>query len=453
MLSINPANGDTLATYNLTAWNDATRWAERAVQASARWNELSFSERSTALQQAAAALRRRAPELARLMAREMGKPLTEGVAEAEKCAWVCEYYAENAKGFLQQQPVESDASSSYVCFEPLGVVLAIMPWNYPFWQFFRFAAPALMAGNAVLLKHSSQVPGCAEAITGLLHEAGLPQELVVNLRLSRQHAEELIGQRSIAAVTFTGSTEGGRSVATRAGAALKKVVLELGGSDPYLILEDADIPAAAEACVKSRLGNAGQSCIAAKRFIAVKSVRQDFEGELLARMRAYTPGDPLDPATRLGPMASVELRDHLHVQVQKSVAAGALLMLGGAVPAQPGAWYPPTVLSGVGPDMPAYDEELFGPVAAVLEANDEEDAIRIANDTRFGLGAAVFSRDRSRAEYIARHRLRAGTCFVNEFVRSDPRLPFGGIKQSGYGRELSLFGIQEFVNIKTVYVK
>lgn len=453
MLSINPANGDTLATYQLTHWNDAVRLAERAVQASARWGELSFSERAAPLQEAARTLRRRAHELAQLMAREMGKPVTEGVAEAEKCAWVCEYYAENARGFLKPQTVESDASSSYVSFEPLGVVLAIMPWNFPFWQFFRFAAPALMAGNAVLLKHSSQVPGCAEAITSLLHEAGVPQDVVINLRLARQHAEELIGQRSVAAVTFTGSTEGGRSVAVRAGAALKKCVLELGGSDPYLVLEDADIPAAAEACVKSRLNNAGQSCIAAKRCIVVRSALEDFKGELITRMRACVPGDPLEPATRLGPLASVELRDKLHTQVQKSLAAGAQLMLGGTVPDQPGAWYPPTVLAGVVPGMPAYDEELFGPVAAVLEASDEEDAIRIANDTPFGLGGAVFSRDRSRAEYIARHRLRAGSCFVNDFVRSDPRLPFGGIKQSGYGRELSLFGIQEFVNIKTVYVK
>ncbi|MEY2930094.1 MAG: hypothetical protein RL033_843 [Pseudomonadota bacterium] len=453
MLSINPTNGDTLATYNLTPWHEATRLAERALRASARWNELSFSERAAPLQKVAQALRRRAHPLAELMAREMGKPVTEGVAEIEKCAWVCEYYAKNAKGFLQPQPIETDATSSYVSFEPLGVILAIMPWNFPFWQFFRFAAPALMAGNALLLKHSSQVPGCADAITSLLHEAGVPQEVVINLILSRQHAEELIGQHAVAAITFTGSTEGGRAVATRAGAALKKAVLELGGSDPYLVLEDADIALAAEACVKSRLGNAGQSCIAAKRCVVVKAVRNDFEGELLTRMRAYTPGDPLDPATRLGPMASVELRDHLHTQVQKSLAAGALLMLGGTIPEQPGAWYPPTVLSGVGPGMPAYDEELFGPVAAVLEANDEEDAIRIANDTPFGLGAAVFSRDRSRAEYIAQHRLRAGSCFVNELVRSDPRLPFGGIKQSGYGRELSVFGIQEFVNIKTVYVK
>jgi len=453
VLSINPATGDSLATYDLTPWSDTSGLAERAAEAALEWSGQRFAERAAALRQVALLLRDRARAYAELMAREMGKPLTEGRAELEKCAWACDYYAENAKPFLQVQRIESDATSSYVAFEPLGVVLAIMPWNFPFWQFFRFAAPALMAGNAVLLKHSSLVPGCADALERLLGDAGVPPGVVTNLRLSAEHTQALIEHDSVAAVTFTGSTEAGRAVAARAGGALKKLVLELGGSDPYLVLADADVKAAAEACVQSRLINAGQSCIAAKRFIAVKQVRREFEAEVIARMAEREPGDPLDPQTRLGPMASQALRDQLHAQVQKSLAAGAVLMLGGAVPERSGAWYPPTVLSDVGPGMPAYDEELFGPVAAVIEAEDEEDAIRIANDTRFGLGAAVFSRDRTRAEHIAKCRLRAGSCFVNELVRSDPRLPFGGIKQSGYGRELSLFGIQEFVNIKTIYVK
>jgi succinate-semialdehyde dehydrogenase/glutarate-semialdehyde dehydrogenase len=453
VLSINPATGESLAAYDLTPWSDAAGLAERAANAALEWSGQRFAERALVLSNAARLLRANARAYAELMAREMGKPLTEGQAEAEKCAWACDYYAENAKPFLQVQLIESDATSSYVVFEPLGVVLAIMPWNFPFWQFFRFAAPALMAGNAVLLKHSSLVPGCAEALVRLLQDAGVPPGVVTNLRLSAEHTQELIEHQSVSAVTFTGSTQAGRSVAARAGGALKKIVLELGGSDPYLVLADADLKTAAEACVQSRLNNAGQSCIAAKRFVAVRQVRREFEQELIARMRAREPGDPLDPQTRLGPMASETLRDQLHSQVQKSLAGGAVLMLGGAVPDRPGAWYPPTVLSSVGPGMPAYDEELFGPVAAVIEAEDEEDAIRVANDTRFGLGAAVFSRDRARAEQIAKHRLRAGSCFVNDFVRSDPRLPFGGIKQSGYGRELSVFGIQEFVNIKTVYVK
>jgi succinate-semialdehyde dehydrogenase/glutarate-semialdehyde dehydrogenase len=453
VLSINPATGESLAAYNLTPWSDASGLADRAARAARDWAKLRFSERALVLRKAGLLLHERAPDNAELMAREMGKPVSEGKAELEKCARVCDYYAENAKSFLQPQLIESEASSSYVAFEPLGVLLAIMPWNFPFWQFFRFAAPALMAGNAVLLKHSSLVPGCAEAIAGLLRDAGTPEGVVTNLRLTSEHTQALIEHPSVAAVTFTGSTDAGRAVAGRAGGALKKMVLELGGSDPYLILADADLKSAAEACVASRLGNAGQSCIAAKRLIAVQSVREAFEAELIARMQQRVPGDPLDAQTQLGPMASEELRDQLHTQVQKSLAAGALLMLGGTVPDRPGAWYPPTVLSSVAPGMPAYDEELFGPVAAVIEARDEADAIRIANDTRFGLGAAVFSRDRARAEHIAKSELRAGSCFVNELVRSDPRLPFGGVKQSGFGRELSVFGIQEFVNIKTVYVK
>jgi succinate-semialdehyde dehydrogenase / glutarate-semialdehyde dehydrogenase len=453
VISINPATGEAVGTYDVTPWSDASGLAERAARAALDWSSQRFSERAAVLRKAASLLRARSPAYAELMAREMGKPVIEGRAEAEKCAVACDYYAENAKPFLQVQRIESEATSSYVAFEPLGVVLAIMPWNFPFWQFFRFAAPALMAGNAVLLKHSSLVPGCADALVRLLDDAGVPPGVVTNLRLSADHTQALIEHDSVAAVTFTGSTEAGRVVAARAGGALKKMVLELGGSDPYVVLADADLKAAAEACVQSRLNNAGQSCIAAKRFIAVRQVRQEFEAEVIARMGERKPGDPLDPQTRLGPMASGALRDQLHAQVQKSLAAGAVLMLGGAIPDRPGAWYPPTVLSSVGPGMPAYEEELFGPVAAVIEAEDEEDAIRIANDTRFGLGAAVFSRDRARAEHIAKCRLHAGSCFVNEFVRSDPRLPFGGIKQSGYGRELSLFGIQEFVNIKTVYVQ
>lgn len=453
MLSINPATGTPVASYTLTPINDAERAASRAATEAHAWQLLGFSGRAETLRSVAHFLRQRAPGYAELMAREMGKPVFEGLAEVEKCAWCCEYFAENAKGFLETQLIESDASSSYVVFEPLGVLFSIMPWNFPFWQFFRFAAPALMAGNAVLLKHSSLVPGCAEALAGLLADAGVPDGVFAQLCLSREQAEALIEHDAIAGVTFTGSTSAGRSVAARAGGALKKVVLELGGSDPYLILADAELPTAADACVRSRLGNAGQSCIAAKRIIVVREIREAFEKLLLERMAKVEPGDPLNPGTRLGPMASEALRDELHRQVQASLAAGATLMLGGSVPQRPGAWYPPTVLSNVGPGMPAYDEELFGPVAAVLEARDEQDAIRIANDTHYGLGAAVFSSDRSRAERIAKHRLRAGSCFVNELVRSDPRLPFGGIKQSGYGRELSLFGIQEFVNIKTVYVK
>ncbi len=433
--------------------HDAEQIASRAAQAALDWQERPFLSRSELLTNTAQLLRERSPAYAELMAREMGKPITEGQAEIAKCAWVCEYYAENAKRFLKPQLIETDATSSYVCFEPLGVVFSIMPWNFPFWQLFRFAAPALMAGNAVLLKHSSLVPESGAAIARLLRDAGVPDGVFANLRLSHEDAEALIAHEAISAVTFTGSTSAGRAVAASAGRALKKSVLELGGSDAYVILSDADVDAAAETCVTSRLGNNGQSCIAAKRFVAVKDLRVEFQNAVIMRMKERKMGDPLAPDTQLGPMASTDFRDRLHEQVQASVAAGATLMLGGAVPNQAGAWYPPTVLSNVGPGMPAYEDELFGPVAAIIEAEDEEDAIRIANDTSFGLGAAVFSRDRSRAERIAKSRLHAGSCFVNEAVRSDPRLPFGGIKRSGYGRELSLFGIQEFVNIKSVYVR
>jgi succinate-semialdehyde dehydrogenase / glutarate-semialdehyde dehydrogenase len=451
--TINPATGKPSDDYALIQLRDAEQLAARAVDAAQVWQERSFLDRAEHLRLAARLLRDRSQAYAELMAAEMGKPVLEGQAEAEKCAWVCEYYAENAKRFLKPQLIETEASSSYVCFEPLGVVLAIMPWNFPFWQLFRFAAPALMAGNAVMLKHSSLVPGCAEAVGKLLADAGVPSHVFQNLPLSREHAEALIDNPAIAAVTFTGSTEAGRAIAARAGRAIKKSVLELGGSDAYLILADADLELAAEACVTSRLNNAGQSCIAAKRFVVVRSVLAEFQAAMLVRMRARIPGDPLDPSTRLGPMASVALRDQLHAQVHASVAAGATLLLGGVVPKQAGAWYPPTVLSDVKPGMPAHDEELFGPVAAIIEAEDEEAAIHIANASQYGLGAAVFSRDRARAERIAKNRIRAGTCCVNDFVRSDPRLPFGGIKSSGFGRELSLFGIQEFVNIKTIYVK
>jgi succinate-semialdehyde dehydrogenase/glutarate-semialdehyde dehydrogenase len=451
--SINPATGKANADHALIQPGEAEQLVNRAARAFDEWHEQPFEERAELSRKVARLLRDRAQEFAALMASEMGKPVTEGKAEVEKCAWVCEYYAENAKQFLKPQLIDTDATSSYVCFEPLGVVLAIMPWNFPLWQLFRFAAPALMAGNVALLKHASLVQGSAAAIEALFRDAGYPKGAFTNLALEREHAEALIDHPAVAAVTFTGSTDAGRAIAARAGKALKKQVLELGGSDPYLILADADVEAAAEVCANSRLINGGQSCIAAKRFIAVKPIHDEFQSAMIRRMQARTFGDPLDEKTSLGPMASVALRDQLHSQVKESIARGAALMLGGVVPDRQGAWYPPTVLSNVRPGMPAYEQELFGPVAAILMAKDEEDAIRIANDTWFGLGAAVFSRDRTRAERIAKTRIRAGSCFVNDLVRSDPRLPFGGIKRSGYGRELSLFGIQEFVNIKTIYVK
>jgi succinate-semialdehyde dehydrogenase/glutarate-semialdehyde dehydrogenase len=405
------------------------------------------------MRRAAELLRTRAEDYGRLMASEMGKPVRDGRAEAEKCALACDYYAEHAAKYLHAAVVETDASRSFVTFQPLGVVLAVMPWNFPFWQVFRFAAPALMAGNAGLLKHASNVPGCARAIENVFRDAGFPDHLFRTLFIGSGEVAAVIEHPLVRAVTLTGSTPAGRAVASKAGELIKKTVLELGGSDPYVILADADVASAAATCAKSRLINAGQSCIAAKRFIVVEPVRAEFERHFIEGMKAAVVGDPLDPHTTVGPLARHDLRSDLHAQVQKSIAKGARCLLGGEVPDGPGAYYPPTVLTDVQPGMPAYDEELFGPVASIIPVRDEAEAIRVANDTSFGLGAAIFTRDLARGERIAAEEIDAGSCFVNTFVRTDPSLPFGGVKESGYGRELSHFGIREFVNIKTVFIE
>jgi succinate-semialdehyde dehydrogenase/glutarate-semialdehyde dehydrogenase len=402
---------------------------------------------------AARLLRERKQEYGRLMSDEMGKLLRDGIAEAEKCAWVCEYYADNAEAFLGREEVATDASHSFVQYEPLGVVLAVMPWNYPFWQVFRFLAPALMAGNTGLLKHASNVPGSALAIERLAVDAGFPRDVFRTILVPGRAMDAVIGHPRIRAVTLTGSTPAGRTVARRAGELLKKTVLELGGADPYVILEDADLDLAVPTCVNARLINAGQSCIAAKRFIVPRAIRAEFERRYVEEMRKRRMGDPLDPSSDVGPQARVDLRDELHGQVAQSIARGAKCLLGGEVPAQTGAWYPPTILTDVRPGMPAYDDELFGPVASIIPVADEAEALRVANDSPFGLGAAVFTRNVARGEEIAAREIDAGCCFVNAAVKSDPRLPFGGIKDSGYGRELGLWGIREFVNVKAVWVR
>ncbi len=449
--SVDPATGKVVREYEETGESEVARALERAQAAFAEWRRKSFEERGRVVARAGALLRERAEPLAQLMAAEMGKPLPQGRAEAEKCAWVCDHYAENAARDLAPEEVRTEARHSFVRFEPLGPVLAVMPWNFPFWQVFRFAAPALMAGNVGLLKHASNVCGCALAIQDLLAEAGVPEGAFRALLVSSERVGALIESPAVRAVTLTGSTPAGRSVAEHAGRVLKKTVLELGGSDPYLVLEDADLDSAADTCVKSRLINSGQSCIAAKRFIVVEAVRKRFDELFVEKMRARTMGDPRQ-SPDVGPLARRDLRDSLHEQVTKSVARGARLLLGGTVPEGPGAFYPPTVLADVRKGMPAYDEETFGPVAALIAARDEADAVRLANDSPFGLGAAVFTSDPARGERVAA-AIEAGNVFVNAQVASDPRLPFGGVKESGYGRELSRFGIREFVNIKTVYVK
>jgi succinate-semialdehyde dehydrogenase/glutarate-semialdehyde dehydrogenase len=450
--SQNPATGETIREYPEATPAEVAMILAEASCAFAGWKRTAFAERSARMRAAADRLDERRDALALLMAQEMGKPLAQGRAEAEKCAWVCRHYADHAQELLADREAKTDASRSFVAFEPLGPVLAVMPWNFPLWQVFRFAAPALMAGNAGLLKHASNVTGAALAIEGIFRDAGFPPPLFRALLVGSDRVAGVIEAREVKAVTLTGSTPAGQSVASRAGAVLKKTVLELGGSDPYVVLEDADVDAAAETCAASRLINSGQSCIAAKRFIVVENVRRAFEERLVERMRARRVGDPLAEGTELGPLARADLRDSLHRQVEQSVAAGARRLLGGEIPEGPGAFYPPTVLTDVGKGMAVHDEETFGPVAAVIAARDEADAIRLANDTPFGLGAAVFTRDPARGERVARE-LEAGSCFVNALVRSDPRLPFGGIKESGYGRELADFGIREFVNIKTIYVK
>ena len=450
MESINPHSGKLIRSYETETDEIVRERLQAAADAFLEWKSTTFPERGQRLLAAGEVLRNKKAALAELMADEMGKPIRDGLAEVQKCADCCDYYAENAHRFLQKQLVESDAHESYVAYDPLGVILAIMPWNFPFWQVFRFAAPALMAGNAGVLKHASNVSGCALAIENVFREAGFPKHLFSTLLVESARVEMLIRSPLISAVTLTGSTPAGRSVAGIAGSELKKSVLELGGSDAYLVLEDADLELAVDICVKSRLVNAGQSCIAAKRFIVVRPLREAFEERYVERFRAIRHGDPRAPDTDIGPMARTDLRDEVHQQVMKSVAQGARLLVGGVVPDGAGVYYPATVLAGVKPGMVAFDEEIFGPVAAIIEADDEGHAIALANQSVFGLGAALFTADKARADRIAR-QIEAGSVFVNALVKSDPRLPFGGIKQSGYGRELSWFGIQEFVNIKTVY--
>jgi succinate-semialdehyde dehydrogenase/glutarate-semialdehyde dehydrogenase len=450
--SINPASGTPVSSYAETQRNELSQIIERAHQAHLGWRHVSFRDRAVPMKKAGQILRDRARDYARLMAEEMGKPFKDGVAEAEKCATCCDYFAEHAERHLADEIVATDARKSYVAFRPLGVVLAVMPWNFPFWQVIRFAAPGLMAGNAGVLKHASNVPGCALAIEQIFKDAGFPENLFRTLMIGSKDVASVIEHPLIRAVTLTGSTPAGKAVAAKAGECLKKTVLELGGSDAYIIMDDADIEQAAAIAAKGRLVNSGQSCIAAKRFIVTEKNRARFEEAFVKKMQAARVGDPMAEGTQVGPMARKDLRDDLHKQVEESIRKGARLLCGGEVPKGEGAFYPPTVLTGVKKGMPAYDEELFGPVAAIIVADNEKHAIEIANDSIFGLGGGVIGSDLARAEKIAAEEIEAGCVFVNDAVRSDPRLPFGGIKESGYGRELSHFGIREFVNIKTVFV-
>ena len=451
IISSNPADGSSLASYEIHSETQVDSALTQAVQAQKLWAARSITSRCALLTEVAAVLRRNRADYARLITLEMGKPIAEAEAEIEKCAWTCDFYAESAPRYLADQTVASNASESLVVFDPLGVVLAIMPWNYPFWQFIRFAAPALAAGNGTILKHANNVPQCALALQEVFKLAGAPAGLVSTLLIEPGSVTALIDDPRIAALTLTGSTAVGKLVASQAGRAMKKQVLELGGSDPFIVLADADIEQAAKTAVKARFSNTGQSCISAKRFIVEASVADRFVQLFCEGAAQLKVGNPLERDTTIGPQARGNLRDELHAQVQRSLAAGAVLCLGGQPLEGPGYFYAPTVLDHVTQDMAAGCEETFGPVAAVIRVSDAEEAVRIANSTEFGLGAALWTCDLNRAKTLAR-RIEAGAVFINGLVASDARLPFGGVKQSGYGRELGEFGIREFTNVKTVWI-
>jgi succinate-semialdehyde dehydrogenase / glutarate-semialdehyde dehydrogenase len=453
--SVDPATGDGVASYAAFTPAEIQAAVAAADQAQRAWRGASLDERARLLAEAARLLRERRDRYATLITREMGKPIAEARAELDKCAWTCDFYAEQAAAFLAPEPVATAADDSFVTYEPLGVILAIMPWNFPFWQVTRFAAPTLMAGDGALLKHAPNVSGCALAFEAVLADAGFPDGLFRALLVDEPAVAEttagLLADPRIAAVTITGSDRAGAQVAAVAGRALKKSVLELGGSDPFVILADADLPAVAEQAARSRFLNGGQSCLAAKRFVVQEAVADEFESRLVDAVEALTVGDPLDPATRVGPLARADLVDGLDRQVRESVARGARVLTGGRRLGDRGCFYAPTVLGDVRPGMPAYDEETFGPVAAVIRAGDEAHAVRVANDTAYGLGASVWTRDAEWGLRVAR-QVQSGAVFVNAVVASDPRLPFGGIKRSGYGRELAAAGIREFTNLRTWWV-
>ncbi|WP_408960134.1 NAD-dependent succinate-semialdehyde dehydrogenase [Natrinema sp. 74] len=451
--STNPATGDVVDRFEETSADERDDHIARAAETFEEWAETPIETRQRLLARAGEVLRENADEYAELMTEEMGKPIAQAHSEVEKCAWLCDYYAETAAEHLQDEVIASDEDArTVVAYQPLGPILAIMPWNFPFWQVFRFAAPNLAAGNVGLLKHASNVPGCARAIQDVFEEAGFPEGAFTTLLIGSDEIDAVIEDDRIAGVTLTGSDGAGRAVAESAGSRLKKTVLELGGSDPFVVLEDAPMDETVETAVQARLINNGQSCIAAKRFVVVDEIYDEFVDRFVEAMDAQTVGDPMDEDTDIGPQARADLMEDLHKQVEETVEKGGEIELGGEPMDREGAYYPPTVLTDVPEDAPADQEELFGPVATVFRVPDEDAAIEKANDTRFGLGASVWTEDLERGERVARE-FESGLAFVNELVKSDPRLPFGGVKDSGYGRELSRHGIREFVNTKTIWVQ
>lgn len=449
--TVNPATGELVKSFDEMTKKEVDDVIDHAHDAFLSWREVPYAERSKLMMNAANVLKEKKEEYGKILTLEMGKPIKQAISEVEKCAWVCEYYAENAEKILKNEMIETDASQSYVQFDPIGVVLAVMPWNFPFWQVFRFAAPALMAGNVGILKHASNVPMSALAIEQIFSQAGFPQNTFKTLLISSSQVSDVIKNPKVKAATLTGSEHAGKKVASDGGKELKKTVMELGGSDPFIILKDADLDSAIDTAVTARLINNGQSCIAAKRFIVVEDVYEEFEKKFVEKMKSIKIGDPMEEDTELGPMAREDLLIELDEQVKKSIEKGAKLLCGGKRLDKPGYYYPATVISNIQPGMVAYREELFGPVASVFKAKDEKDAIRIANDSDFGLGASLWTNDLDKAKVLA-HKIESGSVFINGLVKSDPRLPFGGVKISGYGRELSHYGIKEFVNIKTVWI-
>ena len=451
LLSINPSTGLEIRSYNQHSNEEIENILNSSIEAQKSWQNTDLKFRLTCLRQLSGVLSDSKREYSSLMAEEMGKPFKQGIGEIEKCIWLCDYYIENSKKYLEDKKIKTDGQKSFVTLRPLGLILGIMPWNFPFWQVLRFAVPSIIAGNGAILKHASNVQGCAFSIETSFARSGFPKHLFQNISISGKNVSKVIKNSKISAVTLTGSTPAGRSVAETAGKELKKSVLELGGSDPYVILDDADIEKSVDSCISGRILNTGQSCISAKRLIVVDSLHDQFLSSLENKLSKKIMGDPKDNVD-IGPMVSLEAREEVHQQVLRSIDDGANLIIGGEIPKIPGAFYPITLLSNVKPGVVAFDEEIFGPVFAVIKARDENHAIDLANDSPFGLGAAVFTKNINKGKEIAKNRLNAGLCFVNDFVKSDPRLPFGGIKQSGYGRELSIYGLMEFVNIKTIVI-
>ena len=450
--SINPKNNSLLSTWDIPSIKDVTTIIKKSAEAQPQWESLDLDSRNIPIKNLAHLLNEKANEISILMANEMGKPIKQGGEEISKCIWLCHYYIKNSKKILSNLSVKTEFFESYVAYRPIGVILGIMPWNFPFWQVFRFAIPSLIVGNSIILKHASNVQGCANMIKDCFIESGLPNHVFNNLQIPSSIVSKVIEHEQIHGVAITGSTNAGKAVAKIAGKNLKKTVLELGGNDPYLILEDAELDYAVKACIEGRLLNNGQSCISAKRLIVTKNNFESFTKKLIANLSLKVMGDPHDDVD-YGPLVSLSARAEVHKMVESSIKMGAHLNLGGKIPNSNGAYYPITVLSKVQPGMPAFEEEIFGPVFSIIEAEDNNHAIDLANNSKYGLGAAVFTSDINEGRKLVEEKIQAGVCFVNDYVKSDPRLPFGGIKMSGYGRELSSYGLMEFVNIKSIVVE